>query len=65
MKTDYKKKVVLIQAFDKTGFLGCSIHFKSKETLFGRYWGALREIPFLHFELCYYQAIDYAIKKTS
>ena len=39
LKTDYKKKVVLIQAFDKTGFLGFSIHFKSKNTLFGRYWG--------------------------
>ena len=33
LKTDYKKKVVLIQAFDKTGFLGCSIHFKSKTLL--------------------------------
>ena len=30
-------------------------------TLFGRYWGCLVDIPFLHFELCYYQAIDAAI----
>jgi len=30
--------------------------------LFGRYWGALEEAPFLHFELCYYQAIDWAIR---
>src|SRR3546814_21180853 len=29
--------------------------------IFGRNWGSTREVPFLHFELCYYQAIDYAI----
>ena len=29
--------------------------------LYGRYWGALEDVPFLHFELCYYQAIDWAI----
>ncbi|MET0365270.1 MAG: GNAT family N-acetyltransferase [Sphingobium sp.] len=31
------------------------------DTLYGRYWGATEEVPFLHFELCYYQAIDAAI----
>jgi predicted N-acyltransferase len=30
-------------------------------TLYGRNWGALEQIPFLHFELCYYQAIEQAI----
>lgn len=30
-------------------------------TLYGRYWGATEEVPFLHFELCYYQAIEWAI----
>jgi hypothetical protein len=33
------------------------------EVLYGRYWGALEEVPFLHFELCYYQAIDAAIAR--
>ena len=61
--SDYKKKMVLIQAFDKSDFLGCSLHFKGTGTLYGRYWGALKNIPFLHFELCYYQAIEYAIKE--
>ena len=28
---------------------------------YGRNWGCLEDVPFLHFELCYYQAIDYAI----
>ncbi|MEO7563968.1 MAG: GNAT family N-acetyltransferase, partial [Sphingomicrobium sp.] len=31
------------------------------DTLYGRYWGASEDVPFLHFELCYYQAIDWAI----
>ena len=30
--------------------------------LYGRLWGSIIYIPFLHFEICYYQAIDYAIK---
>ena len=31
------------------------------DTLYGRYWGAVEEVPHLHFEICYYQAIDFAI----
>jgi predicted N-acyltransferase len=31
-------------------------------TLYGRYWGTIDEVPFLHFELCYYQAIEWAIE---
>ena len=31
------------------------------DTLYGRYWGCTEEMPFLHFELCYYQAIDFAL----
>ena len=31
------------------------------DTLYGRYWGTIEEVPFLHFELCYYQAIEWAI----
>jgi len=32
------------------------------DTLYGRYWGCTQEVPFLHFELCYYQAIEWAIE---
>lgn len=32
-----------------------------QEALYGRYWGASEHLPFLHFEMCYYQAIDYCI----
>ncbi len=38
-----------------------SLHLVGGECLFGRYWGAVEHQPFLHFEMCYYQAIDYAI----
>jgi len=38
-----------------------AINFIGSDTLFGRHWGAVEHHPFLHFELCYYQAIDYAI----
>ncbi|MFQ5562917.1 MAG: GNAT family N-acetyltransferase [Parvularculaceae bacterium] len=31
------------------------------DALYGRYWGCIEDVPFLHFECCYYQAIDYAI----
>ncbi|HKX21704.1 MAG TPA: peptidogalycan biosysnthesis protein, partial [Rhizorhapis sp.] len=33
------------------------------DTLYGRYWGCVEDVPFLHFELCYYQAIDIAITR--
>lgn len=33
------------------------------DALYGRYWGAIEDVPFLHFELCYYQAIDAAIAR--
>jgi len=38
-----------------------ALNFIGRETLYGRYWGAIEHHPCLHFEACYYQAIDYAI----
>ena len=40
-----------------------SLLLRDRETLYGRYWGAVEHIPLLHFECCYYQAIDYAIAR--
>lgn len=40
-----------------------ALNFIGRETLFGRYWGCIEQHPFLHFELCYYQAIDWAIRQ--
>jgi len=42
-------------------FIAGAINFIGSHTLFGRHWGAIEHHPFLHFELCYYQAIDFAI----
>ncbi|QDL92320.1 N-acetyltransferase [Paroceanicella profunda] len=39
-----------------------ALNFLGRNTLYGRYWGCSEEIPCLHFELCYYRAIDYAIE---
>ena len=39
-----------------------SFHMVGGDCLFGRYWGATEHRPFLHFEMCYYQAIDYCIR---
>lgn len=38
-----------------------ALNFIGAETLYGRYWGCVEDHPCLHFELCYYQAIDFAI----
>jgi uncharacterized protein len=38
-----------------------ALNFLGQNTIYGRYWGAIEHRPFLHFELCYYQAIEYAI----
>ncbi len=54
-------KVLLVLAFHDGEAVAGAINFIGTDALYGRYWGALVEKPFLHFELCYYQAIDAAI----
>lgn len=54
---------ILLLLCKKAGrYLAGALNFIGSDTLFGRYWGCLEECPFLHFEVCYYQAIDYAIE---
>jgi predicted N-acyltransferase len=43
--------------------IACALFFADATTLYGRYWGAVEYVPLLHFECCYYQAIEYAIKR--
>ena len=38
-----------------------ALNFVGPDTLYGRYWGCTEEVPFLHFELCYYRAVEWAI----
>ena len=53
--------VVLIVARRGRRTIAAALNFVGERTLFGRNWGAGEYVPFLHFETCYYQAIDYAI----
>jgi len=39
-----------------------ALFYNKAEKLYGRYWGSLREVPFLHFATCYYYPIAYAIE---
>jgi predicted N-acyltransferase len=43
--------------------IAASLLVRDEATLYGRYWGAVEHVPLLHFECCYYQAIDYAIAR--
>ncbi len=44
-------------------YIAGALNFIGGDTLFGRNWGCLEHHPFLHFEICYYQAIDFAIER--
>ena len=55
------ESIVLVLAERAGKAIAGALNLKGADALFGRYWGALEHHPFLHFELCYYQAIDYAI----
>jgi uncharacterized protein len=54
-------RILLVMAKRASRWVAGAINFIGSDTLFGRHWGAIEHHPFLHFELCYYQAIDYAI----
>jgi predicted N-acyltransferase len=54
-------RVVLMLAYDGKTPIAGALNLRGADTLYGRNWWATRQVPFLHFELCYYQAIDYAI----
>ncbi len=48
-------------AWDGDEPVACALCLQGRDVLYGRYWGATREIPGLHFELCYYQGIEHCI----
>lgn len=54
--------VLLILCEKEGSIIAGALNFIGREKLFGRYWGCLEYQDFLHFELCYYQAMDYAIQ---
>jgi predicted N-acyltransferase len=54
-------RILLVLAFLGGEPVAGALNFIGADALYGRYWGATVDKPFLHFELCYYQAIDAAI----
>ena len=55
------ERIVLILAKRSGRYIAGAINFLGGDALYGRNWGCIEDHPFLHFELCYYRAIDYAI----
>ncbi|HPB22602.1 MAG TPA: GNAT family N-acetyltransferase [Novosphingobium sp.] len=56
------ERILLILAYVDGLPIAGALNFIGPDALYGRYWGALVDKPFLHFELCFYQAIDAAIR---
>lgn len=55
-------RLLLIVARKDGRDVASALNFMGLDTLYGRYWGTLEDHPFLHFETCYYQAMDFAIE---
>ena len=56
-----RSKILLILAKKEGNYIAGALNFIGSDTLFGRYWGCIEDYPFLHFEVCYYRAIEFAI----
>lgn len=59
----FADRVLLVMAKREGRYIAGAINFIGRETLFGRHWGTIEDHPFLHFEVCYYQAIEFAIER--
>ena len=57
------EQILLIMAKHNGRYIAGALNFFDDTTLYGRNWGCIGYVPFLHFEACYYQAIDFAISK--
>ena len=57
------QQVMMVQAREGDEMVAAALYFRSSDTLFGRYWGCLRDYDCLHFEACYYQGIEYCIRE--
>ena len=54
-------RLLLFLAYRDSRPIAGALNFIGDKTLYGRYWGCTEEVPFLHFELCYYRAVEWAI----
>ena len=60
----FKAHTLFLFAYHKDQVIAGGLYFKSNDTLYGRYWGALANFHSVHFETCYYQAIEWCIKNN-
>ena len=58
-----KPYLCLILAEKNSRIIAGTFNVQDKQALYGRYWGACEEIPYLHFNVCYYAAIEHCIRK--
>jgi predicted N-acyltransferase len=54
-------RILLVLAKRSGRYIAGALNVIGPDALYGRYWGGLEDHPFLHFEVCYYQAIEFAI----
>jgi predicted N-acyltransferase len=54
-------RLLLFLAYRNESPIAGALNLIGADTLYGRYWGCTEEVPFLHFELCFYQAVEWAI----
>ncbi|EGF89794.1 hypothetical protein ABI_42170 [Asticcacaulis biprosthecium C19] len=58
-----RDRMLLVFAYDGDRPVAGAVNFIGEDVLYGRQWGCHVDLPFLHFEVCYYQAIDFAIAR--
>lgn len=63
LQAHLRDDILLVMAFDRGRPVAGALNLIGRGALFGRYWGCREHHSALHFELCYYQAMDYAIAR--
>lgn len=58
-----RDQLLLVLAYQNDEPVAGALNFYFSDTLYGRYWGCVREIEYLHFETCYYQGIEFCIEQ--
>ncbi len=62
LEKNFSERILIKFAIENGIVIAAAMHVIGNNTLYGRYWGSIKNIKYLHFELCYYQAIEWAIK---
>lgn len=62
LANSFNRQTLFLFAYHEQQVIAGGLYFKSDDTLYGRYWGALADFHSVHFETCYYQAIEWCIK---